>query len=65
MQCHVIILDTTGTTYTFYMIEKRKESKKTKTITGALANRTYGVDKNQYIDPFLLTIFGPVNYGPP
>ena len=26
MQCHDIILDTTGTTYTFYEIEKRKET---------------------------------------
>ena len=29
MQCHVIILDTTGTIHTFYEIEKRKETKKT------------------------------------
>ena len=29
MQCHAIILDTTCTTYTFYEIEKRKETKKT------------------------------------
>ena len=33
MQCHVIILDTTGTTYTFYEIEKRKETIKEKTKT--------------------------------
>ena len=30
MQCHVIILDATGTEYTFYEIEKRKETKKKK-----------------------------------
>ena len=30
MKCHVIILDTTGTTYTFYEIEKQKETKKNK-----------------------------------
>ena len=27
MQCPVITLDTTGTTYTFYEIEKRKKTK--------------------------------------
>ena len=27
-QCHVIILDTTGNTYTFYEIEKRKETER-------------------------------------
>ena len=26
MQCHVIILDTTGATYTFYEMEKQKET---------------------------------------
>ena len=31
MQCHVIILDTAGTTYTIYDIEKRKETTKEKT----------------------------------
>ena len=31
MQCHVIILDTTGTTYTIYEIGKRKETIKEKT----------------------------------
>ena len=30
MQCHVIILDTTGTTHAFYEIEKRKETNKEK-----------------------------------
>ena len=33
MQCHVIILDTTGTPYTFYVIEKRKETIEDKTKT--------------------------------
>ena len=28
MQCHLIVLDTTGMTHTFYEIEKRKETKK-------------------------------------
>ena len=28
-------------------------------------NRTYGIHKNLYTYLFLLTIFGPVNYGPP
>ena len=28
MRCHVVILDTTDTTYTFYEIEKRKDTKK-------------------------------------
>ena len=28
MQCHVIVLDTIGTAYTLYEIEKRKEAKK-------------------------------------
>ena len=31
MQCRVIILDTTGTPYTFYEIEKIKETIKEKT----------------------------------
>ena len=36
MRCHVIIrvLDTTGTTYTFYEIEKRKETKKKQNNVG-------------------------------
>ena len=33
MQCHVIILNTTGTTYAFYEIEKRNEAIKEKTKT--------------------------------
>ena len=32
---------------------------------GGIGNRTYDIHKNLYIEPFLLTIFGPVNYGPP
>ena len=27
--------------------------------------RTYGIHKNLHIYPFLLTKFGPINYGPP
>ena len=34
-------------------------------LRGAIVNRTYGILKNLYVYPFLLTIFGPVNYGPP
>ena len=34
-------------------------------IRGTIVNRTYGIEKNQYIQPFLLRIFGPINYGPP
>ena len=30
-----------------------------------LVNRTYGEDKNLYINIFLLTIFGPIYYRPP
>ena len=39
-----------------------------RTITGDhIVNRTYGEHKNLYqvYLPFLLTIFGPINYGPP
>ena len=34
-------------------------------LRGAIVNRTYDTHKNLYVSPFLLTIFGPVNYGPP
>ena len=34
-------------------------------LRGTIVNRTYGVNKNLYIQPFLLTIFGPINYGAP
>ena len=34
-------------------------------LRGTIVNRTYGIHKNPYIEPFLLTIFGPINYGPP
>ena len=30
-----------------------------------IVNRTYDTHKNLNVQPFLLTIFGPVNYGPP
>ena len=33
MQCHVVILDTTGTTYIFYEVDKRKETIEEKTKT--------------------------------
>ena len=34
-------------------------------LRGTIVNRTYGIDKNLYIHPFLLTIFGVIYYGPP
>ena len=34
-------------------------------LRGTIVNRTYGIHKNLYIKPFLLAIFGPINYGPP
>ena len=34
-------------------------------LRGNVLNRTYGRDKNLYISLFLLTMFGPIYYGPP
>ena len=34
-------------------------------LRGAMVNRTYGTQKKTYIYPFLLTIVGPIYYGPP
>ena len=34
-------------------------------LRGTIVNRTYRTHKNLYLQHFLLTIFGPVNYGPP
>ena len=34
-------------------------------LRGTIVSRTYGIHKNLYMYPFLLTIFGPINYGPP
>ena len=34
-------------------------------LRGNIVNRTCGIHKNLYIKPFLLTMFGPINYGPP
>ena len=34
-------------------------------LRGTIVNRTYGTDKNLYVEAFLPTIFSPVNYGPP
>ena len=34
-------------------------------LRGAIVNRTYGTNKNLYTSLFLLTIFGPIYYGPP
>ena len=34
-------------------------------LRGTIVNRTYDIHKNLYIGTFLITIFGPINYGPP
>ena len=34
-------------------------------LLGAMVNRTYGTHKNLYIYVLLLTVFGPIYYGPP
>ena len=34
-------------------------------LRGTILNRTYGEYKNLYISLILLTIFGPIYYGPP
>ena len=34
-------------------------------LRGTILNRTYCTHKNLYISIFLLTIFGPIYYGPP
>ena len=34
-------------------------------LRGTIVNRTYRIDKNLYIQQLLLTIFGPIYYGPP
>ena len=34
-------------------------------LRGTIVIRTCGIHKNLYIYPLLLTIFGPINYGPP
>ena len=34
-------------------------------LRGTLVNRTYGTHKNLYIYLFLLTLLGPIYYGPP
>ena len=34
-------------------------------LRGTLVNRTYGGHENLCIDPFLLTMFGPIYYRPP
>ena len=34
-------------------------------LRGTIVNGTYGIHKNLYISPFLLTKFGAINYGPP
>ena len=33
-------------------------------LRGTRVNRTHGTHENLYIHQFLLTIFGPINYGP-
>ena len=34
-------------------------------LRGTILNRTYGAHKNLYISVFLLTVLGPIQYGPP
>ena len=34
-------------------------------LRGVIVNRIYGTHKNLYIYLFLITIFGPIYYGPP
>ena len=34
-------------------------------VRGTIVNSTYVTHKNLYVSPFLLTVFGPINYGPP
>ena len=34
-------------------------------VRGTMVNRTYGTHRNLHISIFLLTIFGPIYYGPP
>ena len=34
-------------------------------LRGVIVNRAYGTHKNLHIYLFLLTIFGPIYYGPP
>ena len=34
-------------------------------LRGTIVKRTYGINKNLYISPFLPTIFGSIKYGPP
>ena len=34
-------------------------------LRGTIVNRTYGIHKTYILSPFLLTIFGPINYDPP
>ena len=34
-------------------------------LRGTIVNRTYGTHKNLHVHLFLLTIFGPIYYGPP
>ena len=34
-------------------------------LRGTIVNRTCSIHKNLYIQLFLITIFGPINYGPP
>ena len=46
--------------------EKRNGTNyETKLLRGIIVNRAYVTHKNLYIQAFLLTIFGPINYGPP
>ena len=50
-----------------YFSQLAKLSTRYQLIQGAIVNRnykSYGIDKNLYIYPFLLTTLGPINYSP-
>ena len=43
----------------------RDRAKRNLLLPGTIVNRTYGTHKTLYTYLFLLTIFGPIYYGPP
>ena len=45
--------------------QKTNSSDTLRLFRGTIVNRTYGKHKNLYIKKILLTIFVPINYGPP
>ena len=53
--------------YTLSRLQSRFGDKplKLQVSRGTIVDRTYRIHKNLYIYLFLLTIFGPIYYGPP